>query len=103
MNKYTIGLDFGTDSVRALVVSTLDGKEVATAVSYYKRWKDGLYCEPSLSQYRQHPLDYLEAMDEVLLQSLSQLNEDVRKNIVGISVDTTGSTPVAVDKTGIPL
>lgn len=103
MNKYTIGLDFGTDSVRALVVSTLDGKEVATAVSYYKRWKDGLYCEPSLSQYRQHPKDYLEAMDEVLVQSLGQLNEDVRKNIVGISVDTTGSTPVAVDKTGIPL
>ncbi len=103
MNKYTIGLDFGTDSVRALVVSTLDGKEVATAVSYYKRWKDGLYCEPSLSQYRQHPKDYLEAMDEVLLQSLGQLNEDVRKNIVGISVDTTGSTPVAVDKTGTPL
>lgn len=103
MNKYTIGLDFGTDSVRALVVSTLDGKEVATAVSYYKRWKDGLYCEPSLSQYRQHPKDYLEAMDEVLVQSLGQLNEDVRKNIVGISVDTTGSTPVAVDKTGTPL
>ncbi len=103
MNKYTIGLDFGTDSVRALVVSTLDGKEVATAVSYYKRWKDGLYCEPSLSQYRQHPLDYLEAMDEVLVQSLGQLNEDVRKNIVGISVDTTGSTPIAVDRSGTPL
>lgn len=103
MNKYTIGLDFGTDSVRALVVSTLDGKEVATAVSYYKRWKDGLYCEPSLSQYRQHPKDYLEAMDEVLLQSLGQLHEDVRKNIVGISIDTTGSTPIAVDKTGTPL
>ncbi len=103
MNKYTIGLDFGTDSVRALVVSTLDGKEVAMAVSYYKRWKDGLYCEPSLSQYRQHPLDYLEAMDEVLVQSLGQLNEDVRKNIVGISVDTTGSTPIAVDKSGTPL
>lgn len=103
MNKYTVGLDFGTDSVRALVVSTLDGKEVATAVSYYNRWKDGLYCEPSLSQYRQHPLDYLEAMDEVLAQSLGQLNEDVRKNIVGISVDTTGSTPIAVDKSGTPL
>ncbi|HLO53220.1 MAG TPA: ribulokinase [Saprospiraceae bacterium] len=103
MNKYTIGLDFGTDSVRALVVSKLDGKEVATAVSYYNRWKDGLYCEPSLSQYRQHPLDYLEAMDEVLVQSLGQLNEDVRKNIAGISVDTTGSTPIAVDKSGTPL
>lgn len=103
MNKYTIGLDFGTDSVRALVVSTLDGKEVATAVSYYKRWKDGLYCEPSSSQYRQHPKDYLEAMDEVLLLSLGQLNKDVRKNIVGISIDTTGSTPIAVDKSGTPL
>ncbi|HMR90334.1 MAG TPA: ribulokinase [Saprospiraceae bacterium] len=103
MYKYTIGIDFGTDSVRALVVSTLDGQEVGTAISFYKRWKDGLFCEASLSQYRQHPLDYLEAMDEVLLQSLGQLSEDIRKNIVGISVDTTGSTPVAVDKTGTPL
>ena len=103
MNKYTIGLDFGTDSVRALVVSTLDGKEIATSVSYYKRWKDGLYCEPSLSQYRQHPKDYLESMEEVLQQSLAQLSETIRKNIVGISIDTTGSTPIAVDKSGIPL
>lgn len=103
MNKYTIGLDFGTDSVRALVVSTNDGKEIATAVSYYKRWKNGLYCEPALSQYRQHPKDYLESMDEALSQSIAQLSEEVRNNIVGISVDTTGSTLVPVNHEGIPL
>jgi L-ribulokinase len=103
MNKYTIGLDFGTDSLRALLVSTLDGKEIETAVSYYKWWKKCLYCNPALSQYRQHPKDYLESMDEVLLQLTGQLSDEVRKNITGISVDTTGSTPVAVDHEGIPL
>lgn len=101
--KYTIGLDFGTDSVRALIVNTNTGDELASSVSYYSRWKSQQFCDPSISQFRQHPLDYIESMDEVLRSVLADVEDKVRQNIVAISVDTTGSTPVAVEKNGTPL
>jgi L-ribulokinase len=103
MSKYVIGLDYGTDSVRALIVDTKDGAEIATHVFYYPRWKKGLYCDPATSQYRQHPLDYLEGLEVSIKQALNKAGKDVAQNVVGISVDTTGSTPVAVDKKGTPL
>ena len=103
MNTYTIGMDFGSDSVRALLVNTSTGEELATAVHYYARWKEGKFCEPSNSQYRQHPLDYIEGIEKTIKSVVSQVDKDVVDNIVGIGVDTTGSTPVAVDKTGTPL
>ncbi len=101
--KYTIGMDFGSDSVRALIVNTVTGEEMATAVHYYSRWKNGAYCEPSKNKFRQHPLDYIEGIETTIKSVVSQVSEDVVNNIVGIGVDTTGSTPVAVDKTGTPL
>ena len=101
--KYTIGLDFGTDSVRALIVNTETGAELASSVSYYRRWKSLQFCDASISQFRQHPLDYIESMDEVLKEIFSTVEDKVRQNIVAISVDTTGSTPVAVDADGTPL
>lgn len=103
MKKYTIGMDFGSDSVRALLVDTATGEELATAVHYYARWKDGKYCDPSKSKFRQHPLDYIEGIETTVKSVLAQVDESVAKNVVGIGVDTTGSTPVAVDKTGTPL
>ena len=101
--KYVIGLDYGTDSVRALVVNAANGEEVATHVHYYARWKKGLYCDPSVSQYRQHPLDYIEGLEVSIKQALKKAGREVAQNVVGISVDTTGSTPVAVNKNGTPL
>ena len=59
MEKYLIGLDFGTDSVRALLVNG-SGRELASAVCEYPRWKQGLYSDAAKSQFRQHPADYLE-------------------------------------------
>ena len=55
--QYVLGIDFGTDSCRALVVDASNGKEIAVGVAEYPRWKQGLYCQPKLNQYRQHPLD----------------------------------------------
>jgi L-ribulokinase len=100
--KYTIGLDYGTDSVRALLVDTT-GKEIASHVHYYERWKKGMYCDPVKSQFRQHPLDYLEGLENAVMGALQHQSPDIVDNIVGISVDTTGSTPVAVDINGTPL
>jgi len=102
-NKFTIGLDYGTDSVRALVVNTQTGENVGTAVHYYERWKKGLFCDASISQFRQHPLDYVEGLEAAVRGALAGLSEEVKQNVVGISVDTTGSTPVAVDANGVPL
>lgn len=102
-NNYVIGLDYGTDSVRALVVNTANGEVVGTAVHYYQRWKEGKYCIPAASQFRQHPLDYLEGLENTIKEALAEAGDDVRQHIVGISVDTTGSTPVAVDRNGTPL
>ena len=103
MSKYVIGLDYGTDSVRALIVDATNGAEVATHVFYYPRWKKNLYCDPSVSQYRQHPLDYVEGLEAAIKQALEKAGKEVAQNVVGISVDTTGSTPVAVNRAGTPL
>lgn len=102
-STYTIGVDYGTDSVRALVVNTQTGENIGTAVHYYKRWKQGLYCNPSISQFRQHPLDYIEGLESAIIGALKDVSTEIKENIVGISIDTTGSTPVAVDKNGTPL
>jgi L-ribulokinase len=101
--KFVIGIDYGTDSVRSVVVDTSNGEFAGTSVFEYPRWKKGLYCDPSINQFRQHPLDYIEGLEQSVKDALSGLPVDVINNIVGITVDTTGSTPVAVDKAGVPL
>jgi L-ribulokinase len=103
MEKYVIGLDYGTDSVRALLVNTSNGAEVSSSVFEYPRWKAGKYCVPGKNQFRQHPLDYIEGFETTIKNVLSKASIEVRSNVVAISVDTTGSTPVAVDKNGTPL
>jgi len=100
---YTIGVDYGTDSVRALVVDTETGEEMGTHVFEYPRWKEGKYCDPSANLFRQHPLDYLEGLEVSIVGALEECGSDVAEKVVGISVDTTGSTPVAVNRQGVPL
>ena len=102
-NSYVIGVDFGSDSVRALVVNALTGETVGTHVHEYTRWKQGLYCDPAAAQFRQHPLDYLEGLEASIVGALAQAPDKVRQQVIGISIDTTGSTPCAVDETGLPL
>lgn len=94
-----IGLDFGSDSVRALAVDAR-GNEKASATALYPRWQQGQFCDAGIAQFRQHPLDYLECMDQVMLEVLQQID---RSKVAGIGVDTTGSTICAVDSEGRPL
>jgi L-ribulokinase len=101
--KYVIGIDYGTDSVRSVVVDTTNGKIAGTSVFDYPRWKKGLFCDPSVNQFRQHPLDYIEGLEQSVKGAIAGLTPDEVTNIVGITIDTTGSTPVAVDRNGVPL
>ena len=104
LTKYVIGIDYGSDSVRSVIVNTENGAELSSSVYYYKRWQKKLYCEPALNQFRQHPLDYIEGLEYTIKDCIAKAGgEAVAAAIKGIAVDTTGSTPVAVDITGTPL
>lgn len=100
---YAIGVDFGSDSVRAVIVSTETGEESASAVAHYRRWSAGAYCNPKECRYRQHPQDYIDSLCEVIAKALSLCDGTVRKRIVGMSFDTTASTPALTDRHGTPL
>lgn len=102
-DKYTIGMDFGSDSVRSLLVNATTGEEVTSSIHNYVRWAEGNYCNPSKNQFRQHPLDYIEGIERTIKEIVDITDTEIVKNIVGIGVDTTGSTPVAVDRYGTPL
>ena len=102
-SQYVIGVDFGTDSVRAMIVDACNGENIATSVFEYPRWKTGLYCDPGKNMFRQHPLDYLEGLEYTIKDCLHKSGDAIAKNIKALSVDTTGSTPVPVDKNGTPL
>ncbi len=102
-DKFVIGLDFGTDSVRALLVNVQNGKELSSYVSYYKRWNDGKYYDPNKSLFRHHPLDYIESLEEVIIGTLKPMPKNYINNIIGIGIDTTGSTPAPVDSDGTVL
>ena len=71
MEKYVIGLDYGSDSARAIVVNALTGETLATAVKYYPRWKEGKYCNPAINQYRQHPQDYIDVLEASVKEALA--------------------------------
>jgi len=98
-----VGIDFGTDSVRSVVVDASSGSVLSTSVKYYPRWAKGQYCDPVENRFRQHPLDYLESMEASLLEALQLAGPGVAATVRGIAVDTTGSTPVLADRSGKPL
>src|SRR5678816_2763130 len=92
---FVIGIDYGTDSVRSVIINACTGEETASSVFFYPRWKDGLYCDAGKQQFRQHPLDYIEGLDLTIKNCLKIAGKSIKENIKGISVDTTGSTPVS--------
>lgn len=101
--NYVIGVDFGSDSVRCLIVNAANGYEIASAVEHYPRWTAGKYCDPGTNCYRQHPLDYLESLETVIRRALAQCGHLIATKIQAISFDTTASTPVLTDRYGTPL
>lgn len=103
IKSYVIGVDYGTDSVRTVILDAANGDTVASSVFEYPRWKEQLYCDAALNQFRQHPADYVEGLEATIIECLKTAGAEVAKNVRAISIDTTGSTPVAVDKTGTPL
>lgn len=104
---FALGLDFGTASVRALIVDAADGREVATSVAPYERGAGGVITsrsDPNLA--RQHPGDYLSGMQSAVAAALTDAARDPAFDVaclVGIGVDATGSTPIPVDARNVPL
>ena len=105
--RYSIGLDYGTNSVRALVVDVADGREVASAVWNYSHGKDGVVLSSDPNLARQHPADYLTGAEAAIKKALALAKKSVRgfkpEHVIGLGVDTTGSTPIPVDARGQPL
>lgn len=99
---YVIGLDYGTDSVRAVLVNAVNGEIVDEHVHNHARWSEGKYCDPAKHQFRQHPLDYIEGLENVLC-TLMERNRDLAPLVKAISLDTTASTPCMADKNLTPL
>ena len=105
--KFSLGLDFGTNSVRALIVDISNGEEIATHVHNYRHGKNGILLDKKDSNVaRQSSYDYIEGLEQACLCTLQKANKVKGfspEDIIGIGVDTTGSTPIPVDEKGIPL
>jgi L-ribulokinase len=106
-NSYSIGVDFGTNSVRALVVDVATGEEIATEVYDYRRGEAGILLdETDPNVARQSPVDYVDGFYACVSGAITKAkaNSDFSADrVVGIGVDTTGSTPLPVDADGVPL
>ncbi|MDR1929917.1 MAG: ribulokinase [Treponema sp.] len=100
---YVLGLDYGSDSCRAVLIDAACGREAGVSVQYYPRWAKGLYCDPPNNKFRQHPQDYLDVLEAAVREAAARAGKDAVSKLRGIAIDTTGSTPCAVDGGGLPL
>ena len=104
---FTLGIDYGTNSVRALIVRCADGKEFGSAIVPYPSGKEGILLDPKDHNVaRQNPADYLFGLEKSVKAALAaakkQRGFDASK-VIGLGVDTTGSSPIPVDATNTPL
>jgi L-ribulokinase len=105
---YSIGLDYGTNSVRCLIVDVTNGDELGTAVHEYETGEAGIILDPADHNLaRQNPADYLKGAVIAVKAAVAEAKKakkdfDINR-VVGVGVDTTGSTPIPVDKDGTPL
>lgn len=103
MRKVVIGVDFGSDSARAVAVDAENGQRLGTGECEYPRWAKGMYCTPSANIFRQHPQDYLDALRGSIRGAIAEAGEETGREVMAIAVDTTGSTPAPVNERGVPL
>src|SRR5438128_2135955 len=105
--KFTLGIDYGSNSVRALVVRCADGAELGACVVDYPSGKHGILLDPrDHNVARQHPGDHLFGLEKSVRGALEQAARDAEfsaSKIIGIGVDTTGSSPIPVDEKNVPL
>lgn len=105
--SFALGLDFGTRSVRALVVDVQTGEEMGTGVFEYPSGTDGIYIDPDRPHLaRQNPQDYLDGLEASIQTALQDARSRGRfdpAHVIGLGIDTTGSTPIPVDEEGRPL
>lgn len=102
MKAYVIGLDYGSDSVRAVMIDTQNGAELASEVFWYPRWKAQKYCRPEINQFRQHPLDHIEGLEHTITSIMKQSGVSP-ETVKGICIDTTGSSPMPITQDGTAL
>ena len=101
-HAYVIGLDYGTDSVRALLVDALTGREIDSKWRSIPAGTKGFYSDPRVARFRQHPKDYLEALRQSV-RAVTGRHADLAPYVRALSVDTTASTPCLTDRAGVPL
>jgi L-ribulokinase len=104
---FTLGIDFGTNSVRAVVVDCSNGREISSCVVDYPSGKRGLLLDPrDPNLARQYPGDYFYGLEKSVkgaLHAASAVDGFSREKVIGIGVDTTGSSPLPVDQHNTPI
>ncbi|MBC7366101.1 MAG: ribulokinase [Undibacterium sp.] len=104
---YTLGIDYGTNSVRALIVRTSDGAEFGTGIAHYPSGTQGILLDPKDHHLaRQNPADYLFGLEKSVRAALTQAKKKpgfTAAKIIGVGIDTTGSSPIPVDAHNVPL
>ncbi len=107
MACYTIGVDYGTNSVRAVIIDCTDGSEIGASVFSYPTGDQGVILDPNDHNLaRQNPDDYTKGLEKSIKQALDESKNHVAfspEKVIGIGVDTTGSTPIPVDESNTPL
>jgi len=103
----TLGIDYGTHSVRTLFVDVSDGRELATCVVDYPSGKLGIFLDPRDANFaRQHPGDYVIGLEKAVRGALEQASKEPAfsaNEVIGIGVDTTGSSPLPIEERNVPL
>ncbi|MEM1295144.1 MAG: FGGY family carbohydrate kinase, partial [Verrucomicrobiota bacterium] len=107
MDKYALGLDYGTNSCRSLLVNLNTGAEMGSVVFPYPSGELGILTTKDPNVARQNPQDYLDGLEAIITGAIDQAKQAdpgfEPANVVGIGIDTTGSTPMPVDADGTPL
>ncbi len=104
--RFSIGVDYGTNSVRALIVDLVDGSEVATASYAYPSGEQGIILDKTNTLLaRQNPVDYMEGFYAAVSDAVKKAKRKGFKaeQVAGIGTDATGSTPIPVDRQGLPI